>query len=174
MTASKKIFYPKIGKDVFIHPSATVHGRVTLRDHVSIWPGTVLRGDLNQITIGKYTNIQDLSVVHVETDLDCRIGEYCVVGHQVIAHACRIGNGVLIGMGAIILNGARVGDGALIGAGALVTENTRVKAGSLYLGAPARFKRRLTKREMRYTIKSAKKYAESAREHVAGQYAPAR
>ncbi|MBI4358541.1 MAG: gamma carbonic anhydrase family protein [Candidatus Omnitrophica bacterium] len=164
---------PKLGKNVFIHPSAVVLGQVTLRDYASIWPCAVLRADINRIMIGKYSNIQDLSVVHLESDRGCFVGNYCVVGHRVILHACTLGDGVLVGMGAIILNGARVGDGALIGAGALVTEGERVQPESLYLGAPAKFVRRLTKHEVRDTIVWAKKYARMAQAHQEGMYLPA-
>src|SRR3989338_2240779 len=151
---------PKIGKHVYIHPAATVVGQVTLKDYANIWPGAVLRADINKIVVGKYSNIQDLSVVHLESDRGCFIGDYCVVGHNVILHACTVGDGVLVGMGAIILNDARIGDGALIGAGALVTEGTKVKPESLYLGAPAKFVRKLSRHEMRDTIKWAKQYVQ--------------
>lgn len=167
---SLKIFQPKIGKHVFIHPSATVVGRVTLNDYASIWPGAVLRADLYQIVIGRYSNIQDNSVVHLESNRGSFVGDYCVVGHRVILHACTLGDGVLIGMGAIVLNGARIGDGALIGAGALVTEETRVKPESLYLGAPAKFVRKLSRAEVRDTIEWAKKYARLAKAHQNGQF----
>ena len=105
---------PKLGKNVFIHPSAVVLGDVTLKDNSSIWPGSVLRADINKIVIGKYTNIQDLSVVHLESNRGCFVGDYCVVGHRVILHACTIGHGVLVGMGAIILNDAKIGKTELI------------------------------------------------------------
>ena len=133
---------PKLGKHVFIHPAATVVGKATLEDYANIWPGSVLCADLSPIRVGKYSNIQDLSVMHVESDRGCFVGDYCVIGHRVILHACTVGDGVLVGMGAIILNGARIGDGALIGAGALVTEETKVKPESLYLGTPAKFIRK--------------------------------
>lgn len=168
--AKSRPFSPKIGKNVFIHPSATVVGRVTLKDHVSVWPGAVLRADLNRIVIGRYTNIQDLTVVHLETDRDCVVGDYCVIGHRVILHGCRIGDRVLVGMGAIILNGAEIGDGVLIGAGALVTENMKVEDGSLYLGTPAKFVRKLKGPEVRFTVESAKKYAQTAQEYMKGRY----
>jgi gamma-carbonic anhydrase len=169
MTAAK-VFAPKIGKSVFIHGTATVQGNVTLGDHASIWPGCVLRADLNQIVVGAYTNIQDLSVLHLETDRDCRVGDDCVVGHRVILHGCRVGNGVLVGMGAIILNGARIGNGALIGAGALVLEGTQVEPETLYLGMPAKRIRKLTRREIKFTRDQAKKYARVAREHMEGHF----
>lgn len=163
-------YSPKLGKHVFIHPAATVLGQVTLKDYANIWPGVVLRADLNKIVVGKYSNIQDLSVVHLESNRGCFVGDYCVVGHRVILHACTVGDGVLVGMGAIILNGTKIGDGALIGAGALVTEETKVKPESLYLGSPARFIRKLSKREVRDTIEWAKKYARMAQAHQDGKY----
>ena len=163
-------YQPKLGKQVYVHPSAVVLGKVTLKDHANIWPGSVLRADLSPIVVGKYSNIQDLSVMHIESDRGCYVGDYCVVGHRVILHACTVGDGVLVGMGAIILNGAVIGDGALIGAGALVTEDTRVKPGSLYLGTPARFVRKLTRAEIRDTVEWAKKYARMAQEHASGKY----
>ena len=173
MSRSKKLFQPKIGKNVFIHPSATVMGQVTLKDYANIWPGTVLRADINRIVIGTYTNIQDLSVIHVESNRGCFVGDYCVVGHCVILHACTVGDGVLVGMGAIILNEARIGNGALIGAGTLVPEGMKLKPESLYFGAPARFIRKLSKHEVRDTMEWAKKYARMAREHQEGVYLPA-
>src|SRR3989344_4845536 len=98
MSAPPKRYQPKIGKHVFIHPSATVVGQVTLKDYANIWPGTVLRADINRIVIGEYSNIQDLSVVHLESDRGCFVGDYCVVGHRGVLHACTGGNGVLGGM----------------------------------------------------------------------------
>ena len=163
-------YRPQLGKHVFIHPTATVVGQVILKDYANIWPGVVLRADLNKIVVGKYSNIQDLSVVHLESDRGCFVGDYCVVGHRVILHACTVGDGVLVGMGAIILNGAQIGDGALIGAGALVTEETKVKPESLYLGSPAKFIRKLSKHEVRDTIEWAKKYVRIAKAHQDGVY----
>ena len=173
MSPQLKSYRPKIGEHVFIHPNATVMGQVILKDYANIWPGAVLRGDLSPIVVGRYSNIQDLSVMHIESDRGCFVGDYCVVGHRVILHACTVGDGVLVGMGAIILNGAIIGDGALIGAGALVTEGTKVKPESLYLGAPAKFIRKLTKHEVRDTIVWAEKYARIAAEHAAGRFVSA-
>ena len=168
-----KPIQPKLGKNVFIHPSAVVLGDVTLKDYANIWPGAVLRADLNKIVIGKYTNIQDLSVVHLESDRGCFVGDYCVVGHRVILHACTVGDGVLIGMGAIILDDAKIGNGALIGAGSLVTEGMKIKPESIYFGTPARFIRKLSKREVKSTVEWAKKYAKLAQAHQDGKFLPA-
>ena len=165
-----KIFKPKIGSNVWIHPSAQVIGRVTLREHSSIWPGCVLRGDINEIVIGRYSNIQDLSCVHLESYRGCYVGDYCVVGHQVTLHGCTLKNGVLVGMGAVIMNGVVVGDGALIGARSLVTEGMKLKPESLYLGTPARLIRKLTKTEVKNQLQWAEKYAKLAMLHAKGHF----
>lgn len=164
-----KLATPKIGRHVFVHPSAVVLGQVTLKDHSSIWPGAVLRADLNRIVIGQYSNIQDLSVVHLETDRGTFVGDYCVVGHQVILHGCTIGDGVLVGMGTVILSGAKIGNGSIIGAGSLITEHTVVKPGSLYFGRPAKYVRKCSRKEMQETIQWAKKYARLAQAHKSGK-----
>lgn len=163
-------YKPKLGKNVWVHPSAQVIGRVTLKDYANIWPGVVLRGDINEIVIGKYTNIQDLSLVHLERERGCYVGDYCVVGHNVILHACTVKSGALIGMGAIVLNDAVIGEGALVGAGALVTEGMKIRPESLYLGMPAKFKRKLTKKEVKGQIEWAKRYAQLAAEHAKGRF----
>lgn len=155
---------------MWVHPSAQVIGRVTLKDYANIWPGVVLRGDINEIVIGRYTNIQDLSLVHLERERGCYVGDYCVVGHSVILHACTVKNGALIGMGAIVLNDAVVGEGALVGAGALVTQGMKIKPESLYHGIPAKFARKLTKREVKGQVEWAKKYARLAEEHRNGRF----
>lgn len=162
--------HPKLGRNVWIHPSAQVMGDVTLKDHSSIWPGCVLRGDIHEIVVGRYSNIQDLSVMHLESFRGCYVGDYCVVGHRVILHACTIKDAALIGMGSIILNHAVIGEGALVGAGSLVTEGTKVKPESLYLGAPARFVRKLKKAEVKFHIAWAKKYAKLAELHSEGKF----
>ncbi len=146
----KNPFHPKIGKNVWVHSSAQVIGRVTLKDYANIWPGVVLRGDINEIVIGRYSNIQDLSVVHLESERGCYVGDYCVVGHSVILHACTVKDSALIGMGSVILNHSVIGEGSLIGAKSLVTEGTKVKPESLYLGSPAKFIRKLTKKEVKH------------------------
>ena len=119
--AKPKSFFPKIARGVFIDPSAQVIGRVRIGAASSIWPGCVLRGDIHEIVIGRYTNIQDLSLLHVETNRGCRIGSYVTVGHQVTLHACRVMDQALIGIGSIILDGAVIGKGTILGAGSLVT-----------------------------------------------------
>lgn len=165
-----KPFHPKIGKNVFIAPTAVVEGQVTLGDYSSIWPGAVLRGDINRIRVGRYSNIQDLSILHVETDRPCLVGEYVVVGHGVILHACNVKDGSLVGMGSIVMDGAVIGSGTILGAGSLVPHGERLKPGSLYFGRPARLIRKLTKKEIRGLIQWAKRYVRYAEDHRKGRY----
>lgn len=146
---------PKVGKRVYIDATAVVAGSVTLGDDVSIWPHVAARGDVNTIEIGARTNIQDNSVLHVTHDgpytpdggIPLVIGEDVTVGHRCILHACTIGNRVLVGMGAIVMDGAVVEDDVLIGAGTLVPPNKRLERGWLYRGSPMQKARKLTDEE---------------------------
>lgn len=152
---------PKLGKKVYLARSAVVLGDVTLGDGSSVWYGAVLRGDLNRIVIGHHTNIQDNAVVHVADAWPCLLGNWTTVGHGAVVHACTIGDEVLVGMGAVILDGAVVGDQSLIGAKALVTQGTKVPPGSLVLGAPAKVARALTAKERASLKWFAQKYVEN-------------
>ena len=147
-------------KETYIAPGAVVVGDVILGEDVNIWYGAVLRGDSGIITVGKGTNIQDNCVVHEKTD----IGEYCTVGLGAILHGCAIGDGCLIGMGAIVLNGAVLGEGCLVGAGAVVTGKTNAPAGSVLLGSPAQVKKTLSAEEMQKQRESARHYIARAKE----------
>lgn len=122
----------------FIAPGAVVIGDVTLGDDASVWYGTVLRGDLEPICVGARSNVQDLTVVHVDPGYPTEIGEDVTIGHRAVIHGCTLERGCLIGMGAVILTGARVGSGALIAAGAVVREGFVVPPGALAAGVPAR------------------------------------
>lgn len=153
---------PTLGQDVYIARGAVVVGDVTLGDHASVWYNAVLRGDINRIAVGSYTNIQDNSVLHLADDFPCLVGSYVTVGHSAIVHACRIGDECLIGMGAVILDGAEIGDQCLIGARALVTQNVKIPKGSLVLGSPAKVVRALTDEERAGLKPWAVKYAENA------------
>ena len=124
---------PTIGKSVFVAQGAVVLGDVTLGDYASVWFNAVVRGDLNRITVGHHTNIQDNAVLHLADEWPCLLGNYVTVGHAAIVHACTIGDESLVGMGATILDGAVVGDQSLIGANALVTQGQQIPAGSLVL-----------------------------------------
>jgi carbonic anhydrase/acetyltransferase-like protein (isoleucine patch superfamily) len=153
---------PTLGSGVYIAKGAVVLGDVTLGEGASVWYNAVVRGDINRIVIGHHTNIQDNSVLHLADDYPCLVGNYVTVGHKAILHACTVGNEVLIGMNATVLDGAVVGDQSLIGAGALVTPRAEIPPGSLVLGAPAKVVRALSVEE-RSTLKGwAEKYAQYA------------
>jgi carbonic anhydrase/acetyltransferase-like protein (isoleucine patch superfamily) len=149
---------PQIGKNVRIHETAVVMGRVTLSDDVSLWPNAVLRGDMDYIHIGNRTNVQDGCVVHTDTNFPAIIGNDCVVGHQACVHACKVGNRCLIGIGSIILTGAEIGDECIIGAGALVAENKKIPPRSLVLGMPGKIIRPVTDAEIQMILSSVKEY----------------
>src|SRR2546422_7764166 len=149
---------PQIGRDVYIARGAVVVGDVTLGDHASVWYNAVLRGDINRIVVGAYTNIQDNAVLHLENDLPCIVGNYVTIGHSAIVHACTVGDETLIGMGSVILDGATIGKQCLIGARALVTPRTQIPEGSLVLGAPAKVVRQLTPEEKDGIMVSAERY----------------
>lgn len=153
---------PKIGAGVYIAKSAAVMGDVRLGDHASVWYNATVRGDINYIQIGRGTNIQDNAVLHLADEYPCILGDYVTVGHSAIIHACTIGNEVLVGMGAIVLDGAEIGDQCLIGAKALVTQRTKIPPGSLVLGAPARVMRQLKPEERAGLKMWAEKYVENA------------
>ena len=160
-----------LGKDVFIAPSATVIGDVSLKDNASVWFGAVLRGDSDQISIGAQTNIQDNAVIHCDPGQPTIIGEACIIGHGAIVHGAQLANHVLIGMNATILNDAKIGEFSIIGANALVTSGTAIPPRSLVLGSPAKVVRTITKKEQENIKKNAKEYVKKAQEyrnHYAG------
>ena len=151
---------PVFGKDVYIAPSAVIIGDVSLGDCSSVWPNAVLRGDINRIVIGHHTNIQDTTVLHLADEYECIVGDYTTVGHSAVVHACKVGNGVLVGMRATILDGAEIGDESIVGAASLVTQEMRVPPGSLVWGVPARIVRALTPAERAHIKTLAEKYVE--------------
>ena len=154
----------KTDETVLICDGARVSGDVTLGRGVSIWYNTVLRGDDGAITVGEDTNIQDCAVLHEET----RVGAGCTIGHGAVVHGCVIGNNVLIGMGAVVLNGARIGDDCIVGAGSLVTGKLDAPAGSMILGSPARVVRPLTEAEIASNRESAEGYLHAAEAYRRG------
>ncbi|WXR61265.1 gamma carbonic anhydrase family protein [Peptostreptococcaceae bacterium AGR-M142] len=156
---------PNIKDAVFVASSADIIGKVTLGENSNIWYNCVLRGDENYIKIGKYTNIQDGSVVHIAKDFPTIVGDYVTVGHKALIHACTVGNNSLIGMGAIILNGAKIGSNTIIGAGSLVPPNKEIPDGVLAFGNPIKVIRDLTDEEKENLVKSALDYVEFAKKH---------
>ena len=137
---------PKIHDSSYIAPSADIIGEVSIGEKSSIWHQAVLRGDVNKIVVGSYTNIQDGSIVHVAEAFPTIIGNNVTIGHGAIVHGCTIKDGAFIGMGAIILDGAIIGEGSLIGAGALVTEGKEIPPYSLVVGIPGKVVKKIARR----------------------------
>ena len=152
---------PKLGKEVYLAKTAIVLGDVTIGAHSSVWYGAVLRGDINRIVVGHHSNIQDNAVLHLADDFGCVIGNWTTVGHGAIIHACKVGDEVLVGMGAVILDGAVIGKQSIIGAKALVTQGMKIPPGSLVLGAPAKVVRKLTPKERAGLKWWAEKYVDN-------------
>lgn len=130
--------FPQIHSHSHIFPGVQLIGDVTIEKYASIWPNAVLRGDINHIVVGKYSNVQDNAVLHVEDTHPCILGNYVTVGHGAIVHASVIEDEVLIGMGAVILSRCHIGRGSIIGAGAVIMENTIIPPHSLVVGVPAK------------------------------------
>ena len=163
---------PTLGPGAWVHPRATVIGEVALGADASVWPGAVIRGDVNSIAIGEASNIQDNSVLHVSHRTAANpeggaltIGARVTVGHSVILHACTIDDECLIGMGSIILDRAVIQKHVLLGAGSLVPEGKVLESGHLYLGRPAKLVRPLTAEEIAYFSYSATHYVKLARSY---------
>lgn len=164
---------PQIAASAYIDISAAVIGQVTLGEEVSVWPMSVLRGDVAHISVGRRSNIQDLSMLHVTRaggnapqGFPLIIGEEVTVGHHATLHGCRIGNRVLVGMGSIILDGAQIEDEVIIGAGSLVPPRKILAGGFLYLGNPVRQIRPLTVQEKAFLAESADNYCRLARDYA--------
>ncbi len=157
---------PKIHESCFIAASADIIGSVVIAEDANIWYGAVLRGDVNNIYIGRGTNIQDQVVVHVADRFSCHIGDNVTVGHGAIVHACEIGNNVLIGMGAIVLDGSKVDDNVIIGAGALIPPGKHIPSGSMVIGSPGKIVRQLTPEEIEGLNQSAQKYVALSKNYL--------
>jgi carbonic anhydrase/acetyltransferase-like protein (isoleucine patch superfamily) len=157
---------PKVGKSVFIAPSATVVGAVEIGDKVGVWYGAVIRADSNSIAIGDRSNVQDNSVLHTEHSHPLVVGSDVTIGHRAIVHGCKIGNRVLVGMGSIIMNGAEISDDCIVGAGALITEGVKIPPRSLVLGSPGKVKRELTEEEVSLIGRASGHYEELAKMYI--------
>jgi gamma-carbonic anhydrase len=151
--------YPKIAPTAYVDQASTVIGDVTMGDRSSVWPSAVLRGDVNRIVIGADTNIQDGSVLHGELDrYPVILGDRVTVGHMVCLHGCVVEDDVLVGIGAIVLNGAKVGHGSVIAAGALVPEGMEIPPESMVMGVPAKVRRQVTEEEKARFKENAQRY----------------
>ena len=153
---------PRIADSAWVADSAQVMGNVELGEQASVWFGTVIRGDTESICIGARSNIQDASVLHADFGKPLTIGEDVTVGHKVMLHGCTIGDGSLIGIGAVVLNGATIGKGCLVGAGSLVTEGKEFPDGAMIMGSPARVVRQLTDEQIAGLRRSAQGYVGNA------------
>ena len=153
---------PRIEGSAWVAETAQVIGNVELAQDVSIWFGSVLRGDNEPLRIGRGTNIQDGSVLHSDHGKPLTIGDNVTVGHMVMLHGCAIGDGSLIGIGAVVLNGARIGRNCLVGAGALITEGKVFADGSMIIGSPAKAVRDLTPEQIEGLRQSALNYVDNA------------
>jgi carbonic anhydrase/acetyltransferase-like protein (isoleucine patch superfamily) len=165
---------PTLGQRVLVDPSAVVLGDVVLGDDVSVWPQAVIRGDMHRIRIGDRTSVQDGSVLHIthagpynDGGWPLLIGSDVTIGHNATLHGCTLGDRVLVGMGAIVMDGAEVSDDVVIGAGALVTPGKKLRSAHLYAGSPAREVRPLSAKEMDYFSYSANNYVKLKDRHIA-------
>ena len=159
---------PWIAASAYVDPQAVVIGDVAIGEHSSIWPCTVIRGDVHSIRIGARCSIQDGSVLHVQHDeYSLTLGDNITVGHNVILHGCTIESRCLIGMGSIILNGAKIGAGSIIAAGALIPERMEVPPGSVVMGQPGKIRRAATPADLDAIDRNAQRYVEYAELHKA-------
>lgn len=149
---------PRIHETAFVAPNSYVIGDVVLGESTTIWYNAVLRGDIDSIVVGDYSNIQEGCILHCKKGADLKIGSHVTVGHGAILHSCHIGNNTLIGMGAIVLDDAEVGNNCLVAAGSVVTPRTKIPDGSLIAGSPAAIKRILSEQEILEIKNNANEY----------------
>ena len=173
MLRSYKGKRPQLGDDVYIDESAVLVGDIEIAEHSSVWPLVAARGDVNFIKIGKRTNIQDGSVLHltrksaaVPEGYPLIIGDDVTVGHKVMLHGCKLGNRILVGMGAIVMDNATVEDDVIIAGGALVPPNKTLESGYLYVGSPVKQARPLSEQELNFLKVSAQNYVELKQEYL--------
>lgn len=156
-------FSPAFKNDCWFADSATLIGDVHMGEFCTVWFNAVVRGDVNRITIGNYSNIQDGAVIHCTyLKAETRIGNYVSIGHNAIVHGCTIEDNVLIGMGAIVMDGAIIEEGAIVAAGAIVTQGKVVEKGSIYAGNPARFLKKVSEEQREFNIRTANNYVKYA------------
>ncbi len=167
MLKSWKGIRPNVDPTAWVAENAVIVGDVTIGPESGIWYGAVVRGDVNTITIGARTNVQDLSLLHVTRErFSLSLGDDVTVGHRVILHGASLGSRILVGMGSIVMDGANIGDDVIIGAGSLVTEGTEIPSGMLAFGSPCRVKRALTEAEREWIRESSRHYVLYRLEHA--------
>ncbi len=161
MIRSYKGIAPQIGAGCYVDDSAQIIGDVHLGSNSSVWMNAVLRGDVHEIRVGANSNIQDCCVLHgMKEKYGVYLGDYVTVGHSVTLHGCVVEDRCLIGMGVIVLNGARIGAGSILAAGTLIPERTEVEPGSLWMGSPGKFRRKLTEEDQASILRYANNYLE--------------
>jgi carbonic anhydrase/acetyltransferase-like protein (isoleucine patch superfamily) len=152
---------PVVGDESYIDLSAQVNGDVVIGHHSSVWMNAVVRGDVNSIRIGNYSNVQDCAVLHGQRHLySVTIGDWVTIGHNATVHGCVVEDAVLIGMGAVVLNNARIGEGSIIAAGAVVPEGTVVPPKTLWAGLPAKMRRELDDKDRELILTYARNYVD--------------
>jgi len=157
---------PEVAGSAWVHRSAVLIGRVKIAEEVSVWPGAVIRGDVDRIEVGRGSNIQDLAVLHPNLDRPVLIGPGVTVGHCAVIHGSVVGAHCLVGMGAVVMD-CEIGESCIIAAGAVVTPGSKIPARSMVMGAPGKVKRELTEQECGGLLKSEKDYI-----RLAGHYGP--
>jgi carbonic anhydrase/acetyltransferase-like protein (isoleucine patch superfamily) len=161
MIRSYRGITPVIPASCYVDASAQIIGDVVLGEHASVWMNAVLRGDVHSIRVGANSNVQDCCVLHgMKQQYGVLVGGYVTVGHSVTLHGCTIEDRCLIGMGSVILNGARIGAGSIIAAGTLIPEKTVVEPGSLWMGSPGKFRRKLVEKDRDTILRYATNYLE--------------
>lgn len=156
------------GDDYWIAPTAAVIGKVKLEKNASVWWGAVLRGDIELITVGENSNVQDGSVLHTDEGFPLTIGRNVTIGHMVMMHGCTIGDGSLVGIGAVILNGTRIGRNCIIGAKTLLSEGKEIPDNSLVMGAPGKVVRTVTPEMAARTAEGVQRYVANWQRYKAG------
>jgi carbonic anhydrase/acetyltransferase-like protein (isoleucine patch superfamily) len=160
-------FEPEVPPDAWVAPNATLIGRVTLAAETSVWFGAVIRGDGDRIDVGAGSNVQDGCVLHADPGFALQVGSGVSIGHNAVVHGCVVEDDVLVGMGAVVMNGARLGRGSLVAAGTVVLEGTDIPPGSLVAGVPGKVRRALTDEEMRGLQGTAERYRSRRRQYAA-------
>ncbi len=156
---------PEVHADAWVASNATLIGKVKLEKNSSIWFNAVLRGDIELITIGENSNIQDGSVLHTDPGYKLNVGKGVTVGHMVMLHGCQIADDTLIGIGSVILNNAKIGKNCIVGANSLITENKIIPDNSLVVGSPGRVLRKVTEEEIQAIHENAKHYVEGSKKY---------